>query len=324
MPQYYTYNSATDNFQSGADGSSGSTSQISYDATLWKQGQVSHASGSHSASTVSAGNVIYNAMYADLNQASGITIAALRQAFQLQAYNELRARTGTRYTEYIYGQFGVISPDARLQRPEFLGGCHQRLTTMPVIQNSGTSSTSPQGTITGIVYGAQSDHGFTRSFTEHGYILGICNIYSDLTYFQGLDRKWTRMTPLDFALPIFANLTDQEVKNKELVLTGNESEDEKTFGYAERYAEYKYAKNTLTGLVRPNAPLSVGQWSLAQQFGAGVLNNSQFITSDTPIGRVTAVSENNNHQFIVNQKFTGNVVRCLPAYSDPMKWFMRG
>ncbi len=153
------------------------------------------------------------------------------------------------------------------------------------------------------------------------------NIYSDLTYYQGLDRMWSIQTPLDIPLPVFANLTDEELKKKELVLTGNSEEDEKTFGYVERYAFAKYAKNTVTGLVRPNAPLTIGQWSLAQQFTADVKNTADFIESNTPISRIEAVNKgdgsNNPFAFIVNQKFSGNVVRCLPAYSDPMKWFMR-
>ncbi|MCM1265893.1 MAG: hypothetical protein NC200_06805 [Candidatus Gastranaerophilales bacterium] len=263
-------------------------------------------------------------LVADMTSVSAVDIATFRNAFQMQSYQELNARGGTRYTEYIYTQFGVISPDARLQRPEFLGGNHLRLAVQPVIQNSGTGTTgqeTPQGNISAIVYGGTSEHSFTRSFTEHGYIIGIMNIYSDLTYYQGLQRKWTRQTNLDFAIPIFANLTDQTIKNKELVLTGTDSDDE-VFGYAERYAEYKYSQNTLTGLVRPNAPLTIGQWSLAEQFASVPTNDENFINMNTPIQRISAVTD--SPYFIVNHKFSGNVVRCLPAYSDPMKWFMRG
>lgn len=261
-------------------------------------------------------------LYADLTSATPATIATLRQAFQIQAYNEINARCGTRYTEFLYGQYGVISPDARLQRPEFLGSCEGRLTTQPIVQNSSTDSTSPQGTLTGIIYGEAHGDLFTRSFTEHGYIIGIQNIRADLTYYQGLDRMWSRSTPLDFAVPIFANLTDQEIKRKEILLTGVTNTDDDVFGYAERYAEYKYSPNTLTGLVRPNAPLTIGQWSLAQQFPSSLSNNDEFIESTTPIDRIIAVTD--QPSFIVNQKFTASVVRELPSYSDPMKWFMRG
>lgn len=277
------------------------------------------------ASSAYESKVINNA-YADLSNASAATVASLRQAFQMQAYQEINARGGSRYVEYVYNQFGVIQPDI-LSRPEYLGGMHQRLTVQPVVQNSSTDTTSPQGTLTGIVYGANSEHGFTRSFTEHGYIIGIMNVYSDLTYFQGLDRHWSWTTALDIPLPVFANLTDEAILNKEIVMTGNPEIDNKVFGYGERYAFAKYARNTLSGQVRPNAPLTVGQWSLAEQFNSVPLNTSDFILSNTPISRVEAVNQpdgsNNAHAFIVNQKFSGNVVRCLPAYSDPMKWFMR-
>lgn len=262
---------------------------------------------------------------ADLSNASAATIATLRQAFQMQAYQEINARGGTRMVEWIYNQYGVIQPDI-LSRPEFLGGAHQRLSVQPIVQNSSTDSTSPQGNLTGIIYGAHSDNGFVRSFTEFGYIIGIMNIYSDLTYFQGLDPHWSISTVLDVPLPIFANLTDEELKKKTIVLTGT-STDEDTLGYVERYAPFKYAKNTLTGLVRPNAPQTIGQWSLAEMFTSVPQNTSDFIEMNTPISRIEAVNagdgSNNPHAFIVNQEFSGNVVRCLPAYSDPMKWFTR-
>ena len=281
-------------------------------------------------------------MVADLSNASAATVASLRQAFQMQAYQEINARGGSRMVEYIYNQYGVIQPDI-YTRPEYLGGAHQRLSVQPIVQQSSTDNVSPQGNLTGIIYGGHADHAFVRSFTEHGFIIGIMNIYSDLTYYQGLDRMWSIQTPLDIPLPVFANLTDEELKKKELVLTGNPVEDEKTYGYVERYSFAKYAKNTLTSIVRPNAPLTIGQWSLAQHLSADVKNTSDFIESNTPISRIEAVNKsiksntpisrteavnksdgsNNPFAFIVNQKFSGNVVRCLPAYSDPMKWFMR-
>ena len=261
----------------------------------------------------------------DLSNASAATVASLRQAFQMQAYQEIQARGGSRMVEFIYNQWSVIQPDI-LSRPEFLGGMHQQLSVQPIVQNSSTDSTSPQGNLTGIIYGAHGDHGFTRSFTEYGFIIGIMNIYSDLTYFQGLDPMWSWDNLFDLPLPIFANLTDEALPKKTLVLTGTDTDDE-TLGYVERYAPYKYAKNTLSGLVRPNAPLTIGQWSLAEMFETVPENTADFIQMNTPIDRISAVpyvgDDRNPHTFIVNQKFSGNVVRALPAYSDPMKWFMR-
>lgn len=258
---------------------------------------------------------------ADLSSASAATIATLRQAFQLQAYQEINARNGNRLTEYIYGQYGVISPDARLQRPEFLGRTTWTFNVQPVEQTSSTDSVSPQGNLSGIVYGGCADHIFTRSFTEHGFIIGILNIRSDLTYYQGLDRIWSLSTPLDIPLPVFGNLTDEAILRKEILLTGNDSSDNAVFGYGERYAWCKYQKNTVRGLVRPNAPLSIGQWCLAQQLDATLSNNGQFITNDTPIGRIVAVIDQPN--FIVNQKFNVDLIRELPAYANPERWMFR-
>lgn len=279
---------------------------------------------SASGGTATSGYTPVN-LFTDLSGATASTIASLRQAFQMQAYQEVQARGGRRMVEYIYNQYGVIQPDI-LSRPEFLGGMHQQLSVQPIVQNSATDANSPQGNLTGIIYGANSEHGFTRSFTEFGYIIGILNIYSDLTYFQGLEKHWSIQTPLDVPLPIFANLTDEVLYNEQVVLTGTSS-DKQTFGYVERYAPWKYSANTLTGLVRPNAPQTIGQWSLAEMFSSVPVNNDQFISMNTPISRIEAVNagdgSNNPHAFIVNQKFSGNVVRCLPAYSDPMKWMFR-
>lgn len=270
-------------------------------------------------------------LYADLRNVTSSSIIALRQAFQLQAYQEIMARSGTSYTEYIYGQFGVISPDARLQRPEFLGGCTFDLSCMPVVQNSSSTEDSKQGNLSAIISGGTSKSIFTRSFTEHGYIIILMNIYSDLTYYQGMPRAFSRKTPLDFALPVFANLTDQAIPKKEILfMAGNstpsnpvdEKNNEDIFGYAERYAEYKFSQNTLTGLVRPNAKLSVGYWTLAQQFDNTLSNNEKFIESSTPIERIVSVTD--QPQFIVNHKFIIKCTRCLPMYSDTMKWFMKG
>lgn len=273
-----------------------------------------------STSSVNPDRTVQFSLYTDLSSATPATIATLRHAFQLQAYNEINARNGSRYTEYLYGQYGVISPDARLQRPEFLGGTHQRLHVQPIVQNSSTDTTSPQGNLSGIIMSGVDEHVFTRSFTEHGYIIGIANIYSDLTYYQGLDRDWSIVTPLDIPIPVFGNLTDEAILRKELVLTGTSSDDE-VFGYGERYAWAKYNRNRIRGLVRPNAPLTLGQWSLAQQLTSNVGNNSDFIESDTPVGRITAVP--NQVNFICNQEFKINLVRVLPQYADPEKWMFR-
>ena len=261
-------------------------------------------------------------LIADISQVSALSVMDLRNMFQVQAYKEILNKSGQRLTEYIYGLYGVISPDSRLQRTEYLGECSFRLSTMPVVQNSATDSVTPQGNLAAIVQGSGHGHLFTRSFTEFGYIIILQKISSDLTYYQGLDKDWLLSTPYDIPVPVFANLSDEPIQRQELILTGTASDDTSTFGYNERYAFYKYQRNTLNGLVRPNAPLTIGQWSLAQQFTTSVANNSDFIESNTPISRITAVT--NEDQFIVNHKFTGSAVRPLPQYANPMQWFRIG
>lgn len=262
-------------------------------------------------------------MYANLGGATGVSVEQLRRAFQVQAYNETIARYGERYPEYIYGLYGTIAPESMMYRPEFLGSTHQRLSTQPIVQTTGTSN-APLGDLGAIVTGGVSEPVFTRSFSKFGYIIGCINIYSDMTYFQGLQKHWKLRDRMDFPVSIFANLTDQPVYKDEIVLTGT-STDQEVFGYSEIYAWAKYEQNTLRGLVRPNAPQSIGQWSLAQKFDSVPVNDDTFITSTTPIDRVTAVAsdENNVHHFIVNQKIDVKLTRELPAHSDPMKWMFR-
>lgn len=262
-------------------------------------------------------------LYANLQNATGVSVDDLRRAFQVQAYNETIARYGERYPEYIYGLYGTIAPESMMYRPEFLGSTHQRLSTQPIVQTTGTTN-APLGDLGAIVTGGVSKPVFTRSFSKFGYVIGCINIYSDLTYFQGLEKHWKLRDRMDFPVSIFANLTDQPVYKDEIVLTGTSS-DKEVFGYSEIYAWAKYSQNTLRGLVRPNAPQSIGQWSLAEKFSSVPVNDDTFITSTTPIDRVTAVAsdENNVHHFIVNQKIDVKLTRELPAHSDPMKWMFR-
>lgn len=274
--------------------------------------------------TQSNGDILPSGLYADLTSATAVSVEQMRRAFQVQAYQETIQRYGTRFPEYIYAMYGVITDDLLYRRCEFLGATHQRLSVQPIVQNTGTSS-APLGDLGAIVSGATSESVFTRSFTQYGYIIGIINIYADLTYYQGLDKEWSLEDKMDFPLNIFANLTDQPVYKKELVLTGGSTDDE-VFGYQEIYAWAKYRKNTLTGLVRPNAPQTVGYWSLAQKFASVPVNDDTFIESNTDIDRITAVtgSDPTTQHFIVNQKFDVKITRELPAHSNPMKWFSRG
>lgn len=263
-------------------------------------------------------------IYADLSSATAVSVESLRRAFQVQAYNELLARYGQRYPEYIYSMYGVVSDDLLLRRCEFLGSTHQRLSVQPIVQNSASQTNAPLGDLGAIVSGGTDDDVFTRSFTKFGYIIGLLNIYSDLTYYQGLQKEWSLLDPMDFPLNIFANLTDTPVYKKEIVLTGTSTDDD-VFGYSEIYAWAKSRQNTLSGLCRPNAPQTIGYWSLAQQFASVPVNDNDFIQSNTPIERITSVSSGSNAiHFIVNQKFDVKITRELPMHSNPMHWMNRG
>lgn len=250
----------------------------------------------------------------DLSSATAITINSLRQAFQLQKLYERDARGGTRYTEILRAHFGVISPDARLQRPEYLGGSSTRININPVQQTSATDTTSPQGNLA--AYGVLGDkvNGFTKSFVEHGYIIGLVNVRADLTYQQGLNRMWSRQTRFDYYWPALAHLGEQAVLNKEIYAQGT-ADDNKVFGYQERWAEYRYFPSQITGKFRSTYAQSLDVWHLAQEFAELPKLNAEFIVDNPPIARVLAVQ--NEPQILLDCYFSLNCVRPMPIYSVP-------
>lgn len=250
----------------------------------------------------------------DLSSATAITINSLRQAFQLQKLYERDARGGTRYTEILRAHFGVISPDARLQRPEYLGGSSTRININPVQQTSATDTTSPQGNLA--AYGVLGDkvNGFTKSFVEHGYIIGLVNVRADLTYQQGLNRMWSRQTRFDYYWPALAHLGEQAVLNKEIYAQGT-ADDNKVFGYQERWAEYRYFPSQITGKFRSAYAQSLDVWHLAQEFVELPKLNAEFIVDNPPIARVLAVQ--NEPQILLDCYFSLNCVRPMPIYSVP-------
>lgn len=253
-------------------------------------------------------------LYADLSGASAATINSLRQAFQVQKLLERDARGGTRYTEILRSHFGVISPDSRLQRPEYLGGSSTPIYINPVEQTASTDSVSPQGNLA--AYGVTSDyfHGFTKSFVEHGVIIGLVNVRADLTYQQGLDRRFSRQTRYDYYWPAFAHLGEQAILNKEIYAQGNEADDG-VFGYNERWAEYRYAPSRITGKLRSNDPQSLDIWHLSQKFENLPTLNAEFIEDNPPVERVVAVTD--EPQFIFDSYFRLRCVRPMPIYSVP-------
>lgn len=258
-------------------------------------------------------------LVADLSQATAATINQIRQAFQIQKLLERDARGGTRYTEIVRSHFGVLSPDARLQRPEYIGGGTQLINVHQVAQTSGTAgdgayTPTPLGQLA--AYGTSTgQHRFNINATEHGYIIGLANIRADLTYQQGLRRHWSRRTRYDYYFPVFAALGEQPIYNKEIYTQGT-AEDDQVFGYQERWAEYRFLPSEITGSFRSTAPDTLDAWHLSQNFASLPTLNNTFITSETPMARVLSTGTT-APQFIMDGLFQIKAARPLPMYSVP-------
>lgn len=250
----------------------------------------------------------------DLSSASAITINSLRQAFMLQRYYEIDARGGTRYTEKLQAHFGVTNPDARLQRPEFLGSHSSMMNINPVTQTSSTDSTTPQGNLAAFGLNAQRYHAFTKSFSEFGYIIGLINVRADLTYQQGINKMWLRSDVLDFYWPSFAHLGEQTIQNIEIYCQGNDH-DKKVFGYQERYAEYRYKPSLITGQFRSTYKEPLDVWHLSQKFSSLPTLSDEFIQDHPPISRVVAVPS--YPHFLLDVKFNLKCIRPMPMFGIP-------
>ena len=249
---------------------------------------------------------------------SSATINQLRLAFQIQKFYERQARGGSRYTEVIRSFFGVTSPDARLQRPEYLGGNRVPINVNQVIQQSGTeSATTPQGTVVGMSQTTDTNSDFTKSFTEHGLIIGVMVARYDHTYQQGLDRLWSRKDKFDFYWPVFANIGEQAIKNKELYAQGT-AEDDEVFGYQEAWAEYRYKPNRVTGEMRSSYAQSLDVWHLADDYSKLPSLSAEWIQEDaSTVNRVLAVSDNLSAQFFADIYVKNLCTRPMPMYSIP-------
>ena len=284
-------------------------------ATIYDSNVVSNRNNAFAGS---AGNVLD--VYADLSTATAATINQLRQSFQIQKLLERDARGGTRYTEIIRAHFSVISPDARLQRPEYLGGGSTTISVNPIAQTSGTGASgtsSPLGNLAAMGTALAHGHGFTQSFTEHGVIIGMVSVRADLTYQQGLQRMWSRSTRYDFYFPAFATLGEQAVLNKEIYCDGTATDDD-VFGYQERWAEYRYKPSQITGLFRSTSAGTLDAWHLAQRFDSVPALNDSFIQDTPPVDRIVAVGEEaNGQQFLLDAFFDITMARPMPMYSVP-------
>ena len=278
--------------------------------------------------TGAAANIFYNAtsttqeglqfgtntgLEADLSSATAATINQLREAFQIQRLYERDARGGTRYTEIVRSHFGVTSPDARLQRPEYLGGGSSPIMVHPVAQTSETGTTA-LGDLAAFATGSIRGHGFSKSFTEHCVILGLVSARADLNYQQGLNRMFSRSTRWDYYWPSLANIGEQAVLNKE-IYAQNDANDDLVFGYQERYAEYRYKPSVITGQFRSTYSSSLDTWHLAQEFSSLPVLNSSFIVDDPPIDRVIATPS--EPHFLFDAYFDMKCARPMPLFGVP-------
>lgn len=263
-------------------------------------------------------------LFAYPQDVASVTINELRTAFQIQKFLEKDARGGTRYIELIKSHFGVTSPDARLQRPEFLGGSSIAINVNQVVQSSGTAET-PQGTTAAFSLTTDRHGDFTRSFTEHGIILGLMVARYKHTYQQGLERGWSRKTRYDYYWPVFANLGEQAVKNKEIYAQSDsvigstgKAVNEEVFGYNEAWADYRYKPSHVTGEMRSQYAQSLDVWHLADDYGSLPILSSEWIMEDgQTVDRVLAVTSEVSNQLFGDIYIKNKTTRPMPVYSIP-------
>jgi len=298
------------------------------DADSYGSGTIRQSDGTTSTEELTTGTLLrmvedplnlgFPDVFADLSTATAATINQIREAFQIQRLFEKDARGGTRYTEVIRAHFGVTSPDARLQRPEYLGGGTSRIIVNVVPQTSATEAAGAHGDTGAYVTASNTLRGWTKSFTEHCIILGMVSVRADLNYQQGLERQFSRSTRFDFYWPSFAHLGEQAVLNKEIFMDGT-ANDDLVFGYQERFAEYRYKPSKITGKMRSNEPAGGGgtldTWHLAQDFASLPLLNEVFISDNPPIDRVIAVTT--EPHFLFDAFFQYKCVRAMPTYGVP-------
>lgn len=282
-----------------------------------KVGGLNLASGASNLSIANPGNLAPNNLYASLGSASLGTINELRLAFQMQRIYEKDARGGTRYTEILKNHFGVTSPDARLQRPEYLGGSRVPININQVVQTSSTSNT-PQGNTAAYSVTADVHSDFTKSFVEHGFIFGLCVARYDHTYQQGLERFWSRSDRFDYYWPSLSNIGEQPVKRKEIYCTGNLDNDDRVFGYQEAWADYRYKPSRVAGEMRSRVPNTLDVWHLADNYNGAPFLSAEWIEEDkTNLNRALAVSDSVSNQLWADIFVKNTSVRPMPIYSIP-------
>lgn len=278
---------------------------------------VTAGSGSSKVSNV---GIYPNNLYADVSDVAVATITELRQAFAIQRLFEIDALGGTRYRELLRAHFGVTSDDARMQVPEYLGGFRTPINIDQVLQTSSTDSTSPQGNTAAYSMTFHGDSLFTKSFTEHGILMGLCCVRTDHTYQQGIPRQWSRTSRFDYYYPALANISEQAVLVKEIYATGS-ANDNDAFGYQQAWAEYRYSPNRVSGAFRSAYPQSLDSWHYADYYTGGnsrfVLNAEWLAETKANIDRTLAVNSSLEDQFIADFYFDCDYVRPMPLTSTP-------
>lgn len=301
---------------SGGSGNSAFENMSVYSAKIGKEANIQGYTGEiENKGYLKFGSDVGLKGYADLDSSSIFTINSLRTAFQMQKFYERLARGGSRYTEVLRSFFGVVSPDARLQRPEFLGSFTKMVNVNPIAQTSATDTTSPQGNLSAYGVTAAKFHGFNKSFVEHGYIIGFVCARADLTYQQGINKMWLRSTVYDFYWTTFAHLGEQAIELREIYAQGIEA-DTTVFGYQERYAEYRYKPSQITGKFRSSVTGgNLDMWHLSQFFKNAPTLNEEFIVENPPIERIIAVPS--EPEFLLDIGFRYTTVRPMPMFGTP-------
>nr|WNN13416.1 MAG: major capsid protein [Microviridae sp.] len=260
------------------------------------------------------------------NDASSVTINELRAAFQLQKYYEQLARSGSRYSEVLKAQFHVDAQDYRLQNPEYLGGSHVSINVSQVVQNSATGEgTTPQGNTAAYSLTTDSHHDFVKSFVEHGFVIGVCVVRYEHSYQQGIERFWSRKKVTDYYIPVFANLGEQAILNKEIYAQGSKAVDgsgkpydEQVFGYVPRWNEYRYKPNRITGEMRSSYTTSLDMWHLGDDYKQRPVLSDEWLREDSEtVDRVIAVSKRVSNQLFGDFYIENTTTRAMPLHSIP-------
>lgn len=254
---------------------------------------------------------------ADMTNIEAATINQLRQAFAVQHYYEALARGGSRYREQVRALFGVSISDKTVQIPEYLGGGRYHVNINQIVQTSGqqAENDTPIGETGAMSVTPINESSFTKSFEEHGFIVGVLCVRHDRSYQQGLERFWSRSDRLDYYFPQFAKLGEQPVKKKEIMLTGTATDNE-TFGYQEAWADYRMKPNRISGKMRSNAEGTLDYWHYADNYETvPTLSQEWMNEGKTEIARTLIVQ--NEPQFFGAIRVMNKTTRCMPLYSVP-------